>query len=164
MSLRITFPWNEQTYVQSGMIANRYKMRYSWKQVIGYAFIGVALYGTLKAIDRQDYSLLYLGIIFSIYWYFLRPILHRQRLKAFFKKEPAKNMTMEFVFNAHGVRINGNMIPWSHISRVIVSSSGFLLERPEGYPYIPATAFERDEDVETFLALVEKQGIDVRRV
>ena len=164
MSLRVTFPWNEQTYIEAGMIANRYTMRYSWKQIIGYAFIGVTIYGALKAIDRQDYTYLYLGTIFTLYWYFLRPILHRQRLQSFFKKEPVKHATMEFVFNAHGVRINGNMIPWKHISRVIVASGGFLLERPEGYPYIPETAFERDEDMETFLSLVEKRGIEVKRV
>ncbi len=31
MSLRVTFPWNEHTYIQAGMVASQYKMRYSWK-------------------------------------------------------------------------------------------------------------------------------------
>jgi hypothetical protein len=56
------------------------------------------------------------------------------------------------------------MIPWKQISLVILHPKGFLLERPEGYPYLPATAFPRDKDVEFFFALIEKHDIPLVRI
>jgi hypothetical protein len=164
MSLNLTFPWNEQAFLNAGEIVFRYKMKYTWKRYIGYAFIAATLYGLLRVVSRGDYSLLYLGVIFTAYWYLLRPILNRQRRKSQFTKEPVQNATMEFVISKGGIRINGHQVPWRDISTVIVHAKGFLLERPQGYPYLPAAAFKSDEDVEALLKRVESNGIKLRRV
>ena len=164
MSITLTFPWNQQTYTEAGEIVFRYRMKYTWKQYVGYAFVAAGIYGALRVIDTRDYSLVYLSVIFTAYWYMVRPILNRLRLKSHFAKESVKNTTMEFVISKGGIRINGHHVPWRDISTVVVHAKGFLLERPEGYPYLPATAFKNDKDVETFLALVEENGIGLRRV
>ncbi len=164
MSITLSFPWNQQIYSEAGEIVFRYRMKYTWKQYVGYAFAAAGLYGALRAVDTHDYSLMYLGIVFTAYWYLMRPILNRQRLKSHFSKESIQNATMEFVLSKGGIRINGHHVPWRDISNVIVHPKGFLLERPEGYPYLPATAFKDDEAIEVFLAFIEEQGIGLRRV
>ena len=164
MSVTLTFPWNRQTYTEAGEIVFRYRMKYTWKQYVGYAFIAAGIYGLLRAVDVHDYSLVYLSVIFTAYWYLMRPILNRQRLKSHFAKEPVQKATMEFVITKGGIRINGHQVPWRDISAVIVDARGFLLERPQGYPYLPASAFKNDEDVEKFLSLVDANGIGLRRV
>lgn len=164
MRVHLEFQWSEQVYVAAGEIAYKYKMEYSWKKYAGYFFIGLIVVGGLRAIDQQDYSVLYIGTIFSAYWYFIKGFLHKGRLKNKFKNEDIKKLKMVFDITKGGININGNMIPWNHISLVILHPKGFLLERPEGYPYLPATAFESDKDVEFFLGLIEKHEIALSRV
>jgi len=164
VSIKVAFPWNEKTYLDAGEMVFDYRMQYTWRRYAGYVFIAMALYGLLTAVDRKDYALLYLGAVLSGYWYFMRPIINRQRLKRLFVKEPVHKASMEFVLSQGGIRINGHLVPWREISAVIVHPKGFLLERPQGYPYLPATAFGSDDDVEAFVSWVEANGIELRRV
>ena len=164
MSVHLEFQWSEAVYVTAGQIAYKYKMTYSWKKYVGYFFIGLMIYGGLIAVGEKEYAILYLGTILSLYWFFIKGFLATGRLKNSFKKEGIHQLKMVFDITKGGININGNMIPWSHISLVILHPKGFLLERPEGYPYLPATAFEKDKDVEFFFDLIEKHNIPLVRI
>ncbi len=164
MSVRLEFRWSEPVFVTAGEIAYAYKMQYGWWKYAGYFFIVLIVIGGLRAIGQGDYSVIYLGTILSIYWYYIKPFLYKARLKKQLVKESVDKLTMHFKITKGGININGNMIPWSNISKVIVHPKGFLLERPEGYPYLPATAFEKDDDVEYLLDLIERNDIELIRV
>ncbi|NKQ40218.1 MAG: hypothetical protein HF962_01440 [Sulfurovum sp.] len=164
MSISLSFSWNEQAFATAGEIAYKYKATHTYKKYYGYFFIALMVLGSFRAVGLGDYSMLYIGVILSLYWYVARGLLYKSRLKSQFKKEHIKNATMKFTFSKEGVNINGNMIPWSHISKVIVHPKGFLLERREGYPYIPATAFESDNDVEKLLDILEQEDILLLRM
>jgi len=164
MSIHLEFQWSEPVYVTAGEIVYRYKMAYSWQKYAGYFFIGLMLFGGIKAVGEQEYSLLYLGTILSIYWYYIKGFLYKSRLKNSFKKEQIHQMKMVFDISKGGININGNMIPWHQITLVILHPKGFLLERPEGYPYLPATAFAKDEDVEYLFGLIERHDIPLVRL
>jgi len=163
-SAPMTFPWDEKLYVTAGEIVFRYKMAYSYWKYVGYFFVALIPFGLLHVIDKGSYSLLYLGTILSIYWYIVRRYMHTVRLKKHFKKEPVSKSKMVFQIGKKGMRINGNMIPWDHFTAVIVHPKGFLLERPEGYPYLPATAFADDEAVEAFMDILAQRDIPIRMV
>ncbi len=164
MSVHLEFQWSEAVYVMAGEIAYKYKMAHSWKKYAGYFFIGLMIFGGLRAVGQNDYAVLYIGSILSLYWFFIKGFLHKGRLKNSFKKEGIQQLKMVFDITKGGININGNMIPWHQISLVILHPKGFLLERPEGYPYLPATAFERDKDVEYFFNLIERHDIPLVRV
>ena len=164
MSIHLEFQWSEAVYVTAGEIAYKYKMAHSWKKYVGYFFIGLIVIGGLRAIGQQDYLVLYIGTILSVYWFYTKKLFYKMRLKKQFKKEGIRQLKMVFDMSKGGININGNMIPWNQISLVILHPKGFLLERPEGYPYLPATAFSRDKDVEYFFNLIEKHEIPLVRV
>ena len=164
MSIHIEFQWSEAVYVAAGEIAYKYKMAHSWKKYVGYFFIGLMLIGGLRVVGQQDYTVLYLGMVLSLYWFFAKGFFYRLRLRKSFKKEGISQLKMVFHITKGGININGNMIPWSHISTVILHPKGFLFERPEGYPYLPATAFEKDKDVEFLFGLIERHDIPLIRV
>ncbi len=164
MKVHLEFQWSEAVYVTAGEIAYKYKMAHSWKKYAGYFFIGLMIVGGLRAVGQEDYSLLYIGTILSVYWYYIKGFLHTGRVKNQFKKEGIRKLKMVFDISKGGININGNMIPWDHISLVILHPKGFLLERPEGYPYLPATAFEKEKDVEFFFNLIERHDIPLVRV
>ncbi len=164
MSIHIEFQWSEAVYVTAGEIAYTYKMAHSWKKYVGYFFIGIMIFGGFKAVGQNEYALLYIGGIFSLYWYYIKGFLYKGRLKNSFKKEGISQLKMVFHITKGGININGNMIPWKQISLVILHPKGFLLERPEGYPYLPATAFANDKDVNRFLDLLEKNGIVITMI
>jgi hypothetical protein len=164
MSAHLEFQWSEAVYVTAGEIAYKYKMAHSWKKYAGYFFIGLIVIGGLRAINQQDYSVLYIGTILSLYWFYIKGFLYKGRLKNSFKKEGIHQLKMVFDITKGGININGNMIPWKQISLVILHPKGFLLERPEGYPYLPATAFSGDKDVKFFFALIEKHDIPLVRI
>ncbi len=164
MSVHLEFQWSEAVYMTAGEIAYKYRELHSWRRYVGYFFIGLMLIGGLRVVGQQDYAVLYIGTIFSLYWYFVKGFLHKGRLKKQFRKEGIGQMKMLFDISKGGININGNMIPWKQISLVILHPKGFLLERPEGYPYLPATAFEKDKDVEFFFGLIEKHEIPLVRL
>jgi hypothetical protein len=164
MSVNIEFRWNQEVYKLAGEIAYKYKMAYTWKKYLGYFFIGLIIIGLIKLKNSGDFSVIYIGAILSIYWYFIRGFLYKSRLLKNFKKEGISELTMHFNITKGGININGNMIPWRDITLVVVHPSGFLIERPEGYPYIPATAFSKDKEVEFFLKLLEKNEIPLKKV
>jgi len=83
----------------------------------------------------------------------------KSRLKKAFSKEGISGVKMKFNIDSRGVYINGNFVPWSQVSLVVVHPNGFLLERPEGYPFLPADSFEDDSAVEGFLEILEKNNI-----
>jgi len=159
MSVNIEFQWSEDVYLTAGEIAQKYKMTHTWKKYIGYFFIGLIIVGVIKLSKDRDYSIIYIGVILSIYWFYIRDFLYKLRLKKSFEKEGIKHLKMLFNINKSRININGNIIPWRDVSLVILHPKGFLIERPEGYPYIPATAFARDKDVEFFLKLIDKNSI-----
>ncbi len=164
MRVHLEFQWSEAVFITAGVIAYRYKMTHTWKKYVGYFFIGLTIIGGLKAIDQHDATLLYLGVLLAVYWYYIKGFLYKSRLKSQFKKEGIHRLKMVFDITKRGININGNMIPWDHISLVIFHPKGFLLERPEGYPYLPATAFASDRDVTYLLDLIDRHSIPVVRV
>ncbi len=164
MNITLEFPWNKDTYVKAGEIAYKYKMNYSYKKYVGYFFLAMLLYGILVSVGSQKYLILYLGTLLSIYWFYIKGMLQKSRLKKQFEKENFGNFTMKFSINKTGIKINGNFVPWSHISLVIAHPQGFLLERKEGYPYLPATAFKSEEDVLKFIEIVEQNKIPMKNV
>jgi len=160
MSISLKFPWTQASYVKAGQVAYKYQMAYSYKKYIGYAFIALMLFGLLTS----TYDLLYLGLIFSVYWYYIRPILQAKRLQKEFKKEGLHGASISFLISAKGISINTNFIPWDQIRKVIIHQDGFLLERAEGYPFLPLEAFKNEEEVKTFLELVEREEILVKNI
>ena len=164
MSINLEFPWNQETFLNAGEIAYKYKMNYSYKKYVGYLFLGMIVLGILRSVGQKDYLVLYLGTVLSVYWFYIKGLLQKNRLKKQFEKERVDNLKMKISINKTGVKINGNFIPWSHISLVVVHPKGFLLERKEGYPYLPATAFKSDKDVLEFLKILEEKNIPTRNV
>jgi len=164
MSVQLEFRWSEEVYVMAGEITYRYKMTHSWQRYAGWFFVSLMLFGALTIERPNGYALLYVGTIMSVYWFFIKGFLYKSRLKHSFKKEAMEKLTMHFDITKGGVNINGNMIAWNQISLVILHPQGFLLERPEGYPYLPATAFKSDKDVEYFFALIDRNDIPLVRV
>ncbi|HIP62128.1 MAG TPA: hypothetical protein EYG98_06185 [Sulfurovum sp.] len=161
-SISLEFPWTQDNYIRAGMIAYNYKMNYSYKKYVGWFFIGLILAGMITTLRTDGYALLYLGVILSIYWYYIRGMTQKSRLKKTFLKEGISGVKMKFNIDSRGVYINGNFVPWSQVSLVVVHPNGFLLERPEGYPFLPADAFEDDSAVESFLQILEKNDIILR--
>lgn len=161
MSILLQFPWNEQTYVVAGEIAHRYKTKHTYKKYFGYFYIALAFFGAIAGAQKGDYSMLWVGTIGTVYWYLLRGMISRARFKQNFKKEPIKHGIMKIFISSKVINVSGNKIPWDSISKVILHKNGFLLERPEGYPYLPATAFANDQEVEEFLKIVEDNDVEM---
>ncbi len=159
--VEVTFPWSEATYLSAGDIAYQYKMQYSYKRFIGYFFVAMIAFGVYRLYRYHDYSAIYIGTILTIYWYYIRRMLYKSRLKKQFKKEPISSAQMNIGISDSQIIINGNKIPWYHISRVIAHPDGFLLERAEGYPYLPASSFPSDESIRIFTDIVANKDIEI---
>ena len=160
MNISLNFPWTQERYVQAGKITYKYQMDYSYKKFIGYALLALMLYGLIS----KTYDLLYLGLIFSVYWYYIRLYLQTARLKKEFTKEGLHGGNISFLINKKGVAINKNLIPWNHISQVIIHEDGFLLQRHEGYPFLPLNAFNNEEDAKAFLNLIDELDIPIKNI
>lgn len=160
MNISLEFPWTSERYVQAGKAAYKYQMTHSYKKYIGYAFLAIMIYGLVS----EAYDLLYLGLIFSIYWHYIRPYIQTQQLKKKFLKEGLHGGSIKFLINKKGVSINDNLLLWNHISKVIIAKDGFLLERNEGYPFLPLNAFKSDEDAKAFINLVDSLDIPLKNI
>ena len=160
MNISLEFPWTQERFVKAGQITYKYQMAYSYKKFIGYAFIAVMIYGLIF----KSYDLLYIGLIFSVYWYYIRPYLQSTRLKKAFIKEGLHEGNIRFIINKKGVSINNSLIPWDHITKVIIHQDGFLLTRNEGYPFLPLNAFNSDDDAKAFLNLVDELNIPIKDI
>ena len=160
MNISIEFPWTQERYVQAGKAVYKYEMAYSYKKYIGYAFIAIMLYG----LFTSTFDLLYLGLIFSVYWFYIRPFIQTTKLKKVYKKEGIHGGSIKFLISQKGVTINDNLIPWNHIAQVIIDKDGFLLDRNEGYPFLPLDAFKSQEDAKAFLTLVDSLNITILNI
>lgn len=160
MNISLEFPWTQERYVQAGKAAYKYEMGYSYKKYIGYAFLAIMLYGLIS----KTYDLLYLGLMFSIYWHYIRPYIQTQQLKKVFLKEGLHGGSIKFLVNKKGVAINDNLLPWNHIAQVIIHKDGFLLDRTEGYPFLPLNAFKSDDDAKAFINLVDALNIPLKNI
>ena len=160
MNISLEFPWTKERYIQAGKAVYKYEMAYSYKKYIGYAFLALMMYGLLS----NTYDLLYLGLIFSIYWHYIRPYLQTTKLKKVFTKEGLHRTNVKFLINNKGVTINDNLIPWNHIAQVIIHKDGFLLDRNEGYPFLPLDAFKSDKDAQNFITLVDSLAIPIKNI
>ena len=160
MNISIQFPWTQERYVQAGKAVYKYEMAYSYKKYVGYAFLIAMIYGLLT----NTYDLLYLGLIFSVYWYYIRNFIQTAKLKKVYKKEGIHGGSITFLISDKGVTINNNLIPWNHIAQVIIDKDGFLLDRNEGYPFLPLDAFNSAEDTENFINLVDSLAIPIIKI
>ena len=161
MSIKAEFKWSKDIYKTAGEITYKYMMKYSYKKYIGYLFIGLILLGLYREYKFHDLSVLYLGVILSIYWYYIRSFLYKIRLDKGYKKEGIDGIDMRFNISKGGININGNMIPWSNISLAIIEDRGIVLKRAEGYPFLPVNSFKSQKDIEEFIELLEKNGVKV---
>ena len=161
MSIKAEFKWSKDIYKTAGEITYKYMMKYSYKKYIGYLFIGLILLGLYREYKFHDLSVLYLGVILSIYWYYIRSFLYKIRLDKGYKKEGIDGIDMRFNISKGGININGNMIPWSGISLAIIEDRGIVLKRAEGYPFLPVYSFKKQKDIEEFIELLDKNGVKV---
>lgn len=160
MNISLAFPWTLERYVQAGKAVYKYEMAYSYKKYVGYTFLGLMIYGLIS----NTYDLLYLGLIFSIYWYYIRPFIQTTKLKKVYTKEGIHGGNVKFLINSKGVTINDNLIPWNHITQVIIDKDGFLLDRNEGYPFLPLDRFQSTKDAEDFINLVDSLAIPITNI
>ena len=161
MSIKAEFKWSKDIYKTAGEITYKYMMKYSYKKYIGYLFIGLILLGLYREYKFHDLSALYLGVILSIYWYYIRAFLYKKRLDKGYKKEGIDGINMHFNISKGGININGNMIPWRDISLAIIEDRGIVLKRAEGYPFLPVNSFKSQEDIEEFINLLGKNRVKV---
>jgi len=160
----LEFTWNQEVYVGAGQLAYKYKMNYSYKKYIGWAIIIAFGFGLFSATKSDSYMILYISTILMVYWFFTKGLLQKLRLKKQFKNDPDVGKKMEIIINNRYIKINHNSIPWNHISLVVFNPKGILLERSEGYPFIPISAFKSSEDMITFREIVENQTAIMRDI
>ena len=161
MSIKAEFKWSRDIYKSAGEITYKYMMKNSYKKYIGYLFIGLILLGLFREYKFHDLSALYLGVILSIYWYYIRSFLYKKRLDKGYKKESLDGINMRFNISKGGININGNMIAWKDISLAIIEDRGVVLKRAEGFPFLPVNSFEKQKDIEKFIQLLDKNGVKI---
>ncbi len=161
MSIKAGFKWSKDIYKSAGEITYKYTMQYSYKKYVGYLFIGLILLGLFREYKFNDLSALYLGVILSIYWYYVRTLLYKKRLDKGYKKEGINGANMQFEISKGGININGNMIPWRGISLAIIEDRGIVLKRAEGYPFLPVGSFKSEKDIKEFIQLLDKNEVKV---
>jgi len=161
MSIKAEFKWSKEIYKSAGEITYKYMMQNSYKKYIGYLFIGLIILGLFREYKLNDLSALYLGVILSIYWYYVRKFLYKIRLDKGYKKEGIDGIDMHFNITKRGININGNMVPWNNISLAIIEERGIVLKRDQGYPFLPANSFRNQKDIEEFIKLLDNNGVKV---
>ena len=161
MSIKAKFKWSKEIYKSAGEITYKYMMKNSYKKYIGYLFIGLIVLGLFREIKFHDLSALYLGVILSVYWYYIRSFLYKKRLDKAYKKENMDGLDMQFTISKGGININGNMIPWNNISLAIIEDRGIVLKRAQGYPFLPVEAFSSKKDIEQFIELLNTNNVKV---
>ncbi len=161
MSIKAEFRWSKEIYKSAGEITYKYMMQNSYKKYIGYLFIGLIILGLYREFKFQDLSALYLGVILSIYWYYIRSFLYKKRLDKGYKNEGIDGIDMCFSITKGGININGNMIPWRDISLAIIEERGTVLKRAEGYPFLPVNSFRDKKDIKEFMRLLSENGVKV---
>lgn len=161
MSIKAKFKWSRDIYKSAGEITYKYMMKNSYRKYIGYLFIGLIALGLFREYKFHDLSALYLGVILSIYWYYIRSLLYKKRLDKGYKKEGIDGIDMHFNISKGGININGNMIPWRDISLAIIEDRGIVLKRAEGYPFLPVNSFRDKKDIEKFIQLLNNNGVKV---
>jgi len=162
--ISLEFIWDKEVYVGSGELAYKYKMKYTYKKYIGWAIIALFAFGLFSATQDKSYEVLFIAIVLMVYWFITNGLIVKSRLKRNFSKDPDVGTKMKFVINNKYIKINNNPIPWGHISLVVFSPTGFLLERNEGYPFIPISAFKSSEDIIRFKEIVENQTAMMREI
>ncbi len=159
---KLTYTWDEQTYIRASKALYEYEMGHSTKKYIGWFFIALTQFGVVAAIKQGDGILLIVSTFLVLYWYLLRWRVREFFLKKAFRKLPNANAKISILLHDNSLQINDTTIPLHEIADFLELSNGMYLLYHDTSIYIPHSAFKSEEELNSFVKRLknsqEKRG------
>jgi hypothetical protein len=149
--------WDEAAFLEGAKLAYDFQMRHTWRRYAGWLFIAMTQFGVVGVLNHGSAGLLLLSTPLVLYWYVLRwPLRKRMALRSF-ERSGFAGRSLALEATEEGLCIDGGCVPWRNFGRVVASAEGYLLQRDEGFLFLPRTLFGSAEERNTFVALLKEK-------
>jgi len=144
--IELELPWSEAEAMKASKLYYDYDMRHSAKRYIGWLFVAMVQFGIVGALKHDAYGLLFISTFLVAYWYYGRWFLRKGMIRRFYKQHHQDNTHLTMQISQEGVSVNGTLIGWDEVLKVLHLEEGYLLQTEQGTLFIENRYFTNSRD------------------